>query len=67
MKELDINSMMLNKMLCPLSFFLVYEKSNEKSQHKYIGGKNKKSPNEIKSTDIILCFFFQCLHHVILF
>ena len=55
MKELDINSMKLNKILCPLSFFGL-RKINQKSPHKYIGGKKKKYPNKIISTDIILSF-----------
>ena len=42
-------------------------KINQKNPHKYIGGKKKKSPNKIKSTDIILCFLFQCLTHAIRF
>ena len=46
---------------------MVYEKTTEKSPHKYIEGKNKQSPNKIKSTDIILCFLFQCLTHAIRF
>ena len=52
-------------MLCSLSFFGL-RKINKKNPHKYIGGKKKKSPNKIKSTDVILCFLFKCLHHAIL-
>ena len=66
MKQLDINSIKLNKMLCPLSFFGL-RKINQKSPHKYIGGKKNKYPNKIKSTGIVLSFLFQCWHHAILF
>ena len=41
--------------------FLAYEIPTEKSPHKYIGDKKEKSPIKIKSSDIFLCFFFQCL------
>ena len=65
MKEIDINSMEQKK--CYVHYnFLVYEIPTEKIPHKYIGGKKKNYPIKIKSTDIILCFLFQCLHHAII-
>ena len=40
MKELDINSVKQNKIMCPLLYFGL-RKINRKGQHKYIGGKKK--------------------------
>ena len=66
MKEIDINSMEQKKCYVHCNF-LVYEIPTEKIPHKYIGGKKKNYPIKIKSTDIILCFLFQCLHRAIIF
>ena len=57
MKELDINSMKLNKII-----IFWFTKKQPKKVH-----KNKKSPNKIENTHIILCFLFQCLTHAIVF
>ena len=49
--------MKLNKII-----IFLFTKKQPKKVH-----KNKKSPNKIENTHIILCFLFQCLTHAIVF